>query len=163
MPILAELIGYGATADASHITLPAPGGLGAVRAAQRALEKAGLTPADIDHVNAHATSTPEGDKSELQAMRTVFGEGVGRIPITANRACSATRWGGRRDRGDRDDPRDPRGLRAADDQPGRPRSGRRGLRPHPDQATRHDIRIALSNSFGFGGQNTALIFQRWDA
>ncbi|MES1239255.1 MAG: beta-ketoacyl synthase N-terminal-like domain-containing protein, partial [Chloroflexota bacterium] len=55
---LAELVGYGATADASHITLPAPGGIGAVRAARRALEKAGLTPADVDHVNAHATSTP---------------------------------------------------------------------------------------------------------
>src|SRR5439155_7405323 len=81
--ILAELIGYGATADASHITLPAPGGIGAVRAARRALEKAGLTPADIDHVNAHATSTPEGDKAELQAIRTIFGEDAGRISITA--------------------------------------------------------------------------------
>ena len=75
--ILAELVGYGATADASHITLPAPGGIGAVRAARRALEKAGMTPADIDHVNAHATSTPEGDKAELQAIRTIFGEDAG--------------------------------------------------------------------------------------
>ncbi len=70
---LAELVGYGATADASHITLPAPGGIGAVRAARRALEKAGLEPAAIDHVNAHATSTPEGDRAELQAIRTIFG------------------------------------------------------------------------------------------
>src|SRR5690349_13482964 len=59
-PIFAELIGYGATADASHITLPAAGGVGAVGAARRALAKAGLRPEDIDHVNAHATSTPEG-------------------------------------------------------------------------------------------------------
>jgi 3-oxoacyl-[acyl-carrier-protein] synthase II len=59
--ILAEVIGYGATADASHITLPAPGGIGAVKAARRALAKAGIGPADLDHVNAHATSTPEGD------------------------------------------------------------------------------------------------------
>ena len=65
--LLAELVGYGATADASHITLPAPGGVGAVRAARRALDKAGLDPTEIDHVNAHATSTPEGDKAELQA------------------------------------------------------------------------------------------------
>ena len=84
--ILAELVGYGATADASHITLPAPGGIGAVRAARRALEKAGLTPDDIDHVNAHATSTPEGDKAELQAIRTIFGAGVGRVSVTANKS-----------------------------------------------------------------------------
>ena len=78
--------GYGATADASHITLPAPGGIGAVRAARRALEKAGLTPADIDHVNAHATSTPEGDKAELQAIRTIFGDDAGRVAVTANKS-----------------------------------------------------------------------------
>src|SRR6185295_15439391 len=83
---LAEIVGYGATADASHITLPAPGGIGAVRAARRALEKAGLTPADVDHVNAHATSTPEGDKAELQAIRTIFGDDVTRISITANKS-----------------------------------------------------------------------------
>src|SRR5437773_10750379 len=78
---LAELVGYGATADASHITLPAPGGIGAVRAARRALEKAGLSPDDVEHLNAHATSTPEGDAAELQAIRTIFGghaEKIGR-------------------------------------------------------------------------------------
>src|SRR5207247_3543130 len=83
---LAELVGYGATADASHITLPAPGGIGAVRAARRALEKAGLKPNEIDHVNAHATSTPEGDKAELQAIRTIMGQHAERIPITANKS-----------------------------------------------------------------------------
>ena len=85
-PILAELTGYGATADASHITLPAPGGIGAVRAARRALEKAGISPDEIDHVNAHATSTPEGDKAELQALRTIFGERAGEVAITANKS-----------------------------------------------------------------------------
>src|SRR4029450_5701622 len=59
---LAELVRYGAHADAAHTPLPAPGGIGAVRAARRALEKAGLDPSEIQHVNAHATSTPEGDK-----------------------------------------------------------------------------------------------------
>src|SRR3954447_26019949 len=83
---LAELVGYGATADASHITLPAPGGIGAVRAARRAIEKAGITPGDIDHVNAHATSTPEGDKAELQAIKTIFGDGATRLSITANKS-----------------------------------------------------------------------------
>ena len=83
---LAEIVGYGATADASHITLPAPGGIGAVRAARRALEKAGLAPEDVDHVNAHATSTPEGDKSELQAIKTILGEHAAETPITANKS-----------------------------------------------------------------------------
>src|SRR4029077_9350129 len=68
--ILGELIGYGATADGFHITLPPRGGSGSVRAAQRALRKAGLEPPDVDHLNAHATSTPEGDRAELQAIRT---------------------------------------------------------------------------------------------
>ncbi len=76
---LAELVGYGATADASHITLPAPGGIGAVRAARLALAKAGLAPEAIDHVNAHATSTPEGDKAELAAVRTIFGDHAERV------------------------------------------------------------------------------------
>ena len=83
---LAELVGYGATADASHITLPAPGGIGAVRAARRAFEKAGVTPEQVQHVNAHATSTPEGDKAELQAIKTIFGDHAGSLAITANKS-----------------------------------------------------------------------------
>src|SRR6185295_3026985 len=82
---LAEIVGYGATADASHITLPAAGGIGAVRAARRALEKAGLAPEAIAHVNAHATSTPVGDKAELQAIKTIFGSHASRVAITANK------------------------------------------------------------------------------
>ncbi len=157
--ILAELVGYGATADASHITLPAPGGIGAVRAARRALEKAGMTPADIDHVNAHATSTPEGDKSELQAIRTIFGDDVGRISVTANKSMMGHTLGGAgaieaivtmltiRDGCvpptiNLDDP----GPEAA------------GMDLTPNVAAKQQIRAALSNSFGFGGQNTALIF-----
>ena len=128
--ILAELVGYGATADASHITLPAPGGIGAVRAARRALEKAGLTPDDIDHVNAHATSTPEGDKAELQAIRTIFGAGVG-AGLGHGQQVDARPHPGRRrrDRGDHLDPDHPRFVRAADDQPGRPGSGGGRHRP----------------------------------
>ena len=84
--ILGELIGYGATADASHITLPAPGGMGAVRAARRAMEKAGVLPEEIDHLNAHATSTPEGDKAELQAIRTIFGDHAPRVAVSANKS-----------------------------------------------------------------------------
>ena len=74
---LAELVGYGATADANHITLPAPGGIGAIRAVRRALEKAGLTVDDVDLVNAHATSTPEGDRTEIDMLRGLFGTRAG--------------------------------------------------------------------------------------
>jgi 3-oxoacyl-[acyl-carrier-protein] synthase II len=160
---LAELVGYGATADASHITLPAPGGIGAVRAARRALEKAGMDPSGIDHVNAHATSTPEGDKAELQAIRTIFGDHAGNVAVTANKSTightlgaagaieaiatlMAIREGMIPPTINLDDP-DEHGA---------------GLDLTAGTATRRPVRAAMSNSFGFGGQNTALVFQRWD-
>ena len=162
--ILAEIVGYGATADASHITLPAPGGIGAVRAARRALAKAGLQPTDIAHVNAHATSTPEGDRSELQAIKTIFGDHAPKLSITANKSMightlgaagaieaiatiQTMREGCVPPTINLDDP-DPAGE---------------GLNLTPNVAQRQDVPIALSNSFGFGGQNTALIFRRWPA
>jgi 3-oxoacyl-[acyl-carrier-protein] synthase II len=161
---LAELVGYGATADASHITLPAPGGIGAVRAAQRALVKAGLTAEDVQHVNAHATSTPEGDKAELQAIKTIFGDHARSLDITANKSMIghtlgaagaieaittvlAIREG-----------RVPPTINLSDPDPEAD-----GLDLTPNTAASRDIRVALSNSFGFGGQNTALVFSRWDA
>ncbi len=159
---LAELVGYGATADASHITLPAPGGMGAVRAARRALDKASLVPTDIDHVNAHATSTPEGDKAELAAIRTIFGDHAPRVAVTANKSMLghtlgaagaieaivtilAIRHG-----------RIPPTINLASPDP-----AGEGLDLTPKAATTRDVRVAMSNSFGFGGQNTALIFARW--
>jgi 3-oxoacyl-[acyl-carrier-protein] synthase II len=161
---LAELIGYGATADASHITLPAPGGIGAVRAARRAIEKAGIAATDIDHVNAHATSTPEGDKAELQAIRTIFGDAAKRLSITANKSLmghtlgaagaieavltiQTIREGCVPPTINLVDP-DPEGA---------------GLDLTPNRSSVHPIRVALSNSFGFGGQNTALIFAAFGA
>ena len=161
-PILAEIIGYGATADASHITLPAPGGIGAVRAARRSLAKAGLRPEDIDHVNAHATSTPEGDKSELQAIRTIFGEHADDIPITANKSMIGHTLGAA---GAIEAIFTILSIREGCVPPTinleNPDPAAEGLDLTPDRAARHDIEIALSNSFGFGGQNTALIFRRW--
>jgi 3-oxoacyl-[acyl-carrier-protein] synthase II len=160
--ILAEIVGYGATADAAHITLPAPGGIGAVQAARRAFAKAGIGPGDIDHINAHATSTPEGDRAELQAIRAILGDRAGDVPVTANKSMIghtlgaagaieaivtilSIRNGCVPPTINLDDP-DPE----AD-----------GLDLTPNRAASHDIEIALSNSFGFGGQNTALIFRRW--
>jgi 3-oxoacyl-[acyl-carrier-protein] synthase II len=159
---LAELVGYGATADASHITLPAPGGIGAVRAARRAIEKAGIRPGDIQHVNAHATSTPEGDRAELQAIATIFGDGAGDVAITANKSMIGHTLG----------------AAGAIEAIATIQTIRDGCVPptinldDPDEASKGldivrgaarsmSVEVALSNSFGFGGQNSALVFRRW--
>ncbi|HET7030872.1 MAG TPA: beta-ketoacyl-ACP synthase II [Candidatus Limnocylindrales bacterium] len=160
--ILAEIVGYGATADASHITLPAPGGIGAVRAAQRALAKAGLEPADIVHVNAHATSTPEGDRAELQAIRTIFGEGAPNVSITANKSMIGHTLGAA---GAIEAIITIQTIREGCVPPTinleNPDPAGEGLDLTPNAARQRDVPIALSNSFGFGGQNTALIIRRW--
>jgi beta-ketoacyl-acyl-carrier-protein synthase II len=161
---LAELVGYGATADASHITLPAPGGIGAVRAARRALVKAGLDASAIDHVNAHATSTPEGDKAELQAIRTILGERAAEVPITANKSMLGHTLGAA---GAIEAIATVLTIRESCVPPTinlvDPDATAEGMDIVTGQAATRDITTALSNSFGFGGQNTALIFRRWDA
>ena len=161
---LAELVGYAATADASHITLPAPGGIGAVRAARNALAKAGMDPSEIDHVNAHATSTPEGDKAEIQAIKTIFGDHASKVSVTANKSMLGhtlgaagaieaivtiltIREGCVPPTLNLDDPDD----EAA------------GLNLVAGAAARQEVHAAISNSFGFGGQNTALVFRRFEA
>lgn len=160
---LAELIGYGATADASHITLPAPGGIGAVRAARRALHKAGLLPEDIDHLNAHATSTPEGDRAELQAIRTIFGEHAGSVSVTANKSMLGHTLGAA---GALEAIASVQAIRTRTVPPTinlvQPDEAAEGLDLTPGRAARRTIRTVLSNSFGFGGQNSALIFRRFD-
>jgi 3-oxoacyl-[acyl-carrier-protein] synthase II len=160
---LAELVGYGATADASHITLPAPGGIGAVRAARRALEKAGLEPSAIDHINAHATSTPEGDKAELQAIKTIMGDAAGKAAITANKSMIGHTLGAA---GALEAIATIQAIRTGCIPPTinleQPDEAAAGLDLTPGHAKQRDIRVALSNSFGFGGQNTALIFARWE-
>jgi 3-oxoacyl-[acyl-carrier-protein] synthase II len=162
--ILAELVGYGATADAYHLTLPAPGGSGAARAARHALDKAGLTPDDIDHVNAHATSTPEGDPTELEAITTILGDRSRPVTVTANKSMLGHTLGAAG------------GIEAVvtiqtirtgcvpptinlDD----PEETAANIDLVSGAAWQGSVRVALSNSFGFGGQNTALVFRRWDA
>jgi 3-oxoacyl-[acyl-carrier-protein] synthase II len=160
---LAEMVGYGATADASHITLPAPGGIGAVRAARRALVKAGLAAGDVQHLNAHATSTPEGDRAELQAIRTIFGEGAGSVTVTANKSMLGHTLGAA---GAIEAISTIMAIRTGCVAPTinlvDPDEAAEGLDLTPGRAKSRDIQVGLSNSFGFGGQNTALIFRRWD-
>lgn len=161
--VLAELVGYGATADASHIVLPAVGGVGAVRAARRALEKAGLVAEDIDHVNAHATSTVDGDRAELEAIKTIFGSHAPRVAVTANKSMLGHTLGAA---GAIEAIVTIQAMRHScvpptinlDD----PDPAAEGLDLTPGTAATRDIRLAISNSFGFGGQNSSLIFRRWD-
>jgi 3-oxoacyl-[acyl-carrier-protein] synthase II len=161
---LAELVGYGATADASHITLPAPGGIGAVRAARRALEKAGARADEVDHVNAHATSTPEGDKAEIQAIRTIFGDHAPKVAVSANKSMLGHTLGAA---GAIEAIATIQAIRTSCVPPTinleLPDAAAQGLDLVPNRAARRDITLAMSNSFGFGGQNTALVFRRWDA
>jgi 3-oxoacyl-(acyl-carrier-protein) synthase len=161
---LAELVGYGATADAYHITLPPPGGVGALRAARRALEKAGVAPHEVDHVNAHATSTPEGDPTELQALKALFGEHAPNVSITANKSMLGHTLGAAGALGAIASIQAirtgciPPTINLSDPDPAAD-----GLDLTPNQAKRRQVDVALSNSFGFGGQNTALVLRRWQA
>ena len=160
---LAELVGYGASADANHVTLPAPGGIGAIRAIRRALEKAGLGTDDVEHVNAHATSTPEGDRAELEMLHALFGERAGAVSVTANKSMLGHALGAA---GAIEAIATALALRDGvipptinlDD----PDQAAAGLDLTPRVARERPIRVALSSSFGFGGQNSALVFRRWD-
>jgi 3-oxoacyl-[acyl-carrier-protein] synthase II len=159
-PILAELSGYGTSNDAYHISAPAENGAGAALSMRWALEDAGLSPEQIDYINAHGTSTPLNDKSETQAIKSVFGEAAYSIPISSTKSMTGHLLGA---------------------------SGaleavicvqvlRHQILPptinyeHPDpecdldyvpnQARPHPVRHVMSNSFGFGGHNATLIFSQ---
>ena len=161
--ILAELAGYGATGDASHITLPAPGGEGGARAARRAIEKAGMQPHDIDHVSAHATSTPEGDPAELMGFKTVFGDHIANVSITATKSAIGHTLGAAGGIGAiaaiqaMRESRVPPTINLED-----PAPEAAGLDLTPLRAREREVRAALVNSFGFCGQNAAIVLRRWD-
>ena len=160
---LGEVVGYGATADASHVTLPAPGGVGALRAVRRALEKARLTVDDVEHVNAHATSTHEGDSTELEMLRGLFGDRAGEVSVTANKSMLGHALGAA---GSIEAIVTLRTLREGVIPPTinlhDPDEAAAGLDLTPNVARERSMRIAVSNSFGFGGQNSALVLRRWD-
>jgi 3-oxoacyl-[acyl-carrier-protein] synthase II len=162
--IYAEVCGYGASADAYHLTQPAPEGEGAQRAIRAALADAKLDPTQIDYVNAHGTSTPVGDLLELEGLRGVFGEHVSKgLWVSSTKSMTGHLLGAAG------------GLEALFcalalhegvvpptinlDKPA-PESAGFDLVPH--ESRRRAINIALSNSFGFGGTNASLILKRFE-
>jgi 3-oxoacyl-[acyl-carrier-protein] synthase II len=160
-PILAEVIGYGATADAYHLTQPAPEGEGAQRAMRAALLDAQLAPSDVDYVNAHGTSTPTGDVQELQAIRSVFGaHAQDHLWISSTKSAHGHLLGAAggleaviatltiRD-----------GVVAPTINLDSPDPACEGLELVPHTARRRATRVAMSNSFGFGGTNVTLVLR----
>ena len=159
--ILAEIVGYGMSGDAYHITQPAENGDGAFRVMRAALKDAKLAPEDIGYVNAHGTSTPLGDTLETLALKRVFGERAKQVPVSSTKSMTGHLLGGAG------------GLEAGisvlalRDQILPPTINQETPDPAcdldyvPNKARKASIEYALSNSFGFGGTNAALIFKRW--
>jgi 3-oxoacyl-[acyl-carrier-protein] synthase II len=158
--IVAEIIGYGMSGDAYHITSPAPEHEGAFRVMRNAIRDAKLTPNDIGYVNAHGTSTPLGDGLEAAAVRNLFGDY--RVPVSSTKSMTGHLLGGAG------------GLEAGitilalRDQILPPTINLEnqdedtiGMDFVPNQARSASLEYALSNSFGFGGTNSALVFKRW--
>jgi 3-oxoacyl-[acyl-carrier-protein] synthase II len=161
-PILAEVTGYGATADAYHITMPDEIGSGAARAMEVALRHAGMEPQDIDYINAHGTSTPANDRLETLALKTVFGEHIRGIPVSSSKSQFGHLLGAAgavegvacvlalRE-----------GLLPATINYGEP-DPNCDLDVVPNQPRPATLRNVASNSFGFGGHNVCLIFSRFE-
>jgi 3-oxoacyl-[acyl-carrier-protein] synthase II len=158
--IYAELVGYGMSGDAYHITAPQPTGDGAFRAMASAVKRAGISPSEIDYINAHGTSTPLGDEIELQAVQRLLGEGVNSLSMSSTKSAIGHLLGAA-------------GaveaifsILAIRDQIVPPTLNldnvsvetRIDLVPH--KARPREVECVLSNSFGFGGTNACLIFKR---
>ena len=159
--ILGEVIGYGMTCDAHHITSPIPGGVGGARAMSLAIADAGLQPMDIDYVNAHGTSTPANDSNETSAIKTALGDRARQIPVSSTKSMTGHLLGGSG------------GIEAV----AAVLALQHGVIPPtinhqnpdpacdldvvPNQAREQIISTALSNSFGFGGHNVCLAFRRY--
>ncbi len=159
--ILAEIVAYGATADSYHITQPIENGEGAAKAMQIALQNAGLAPTEIDYINAHGTSTPLNDVTETRAIKSVFGDYAYRIPISSTKSMTGHMIG----------------CAGAAEAAICILTIQHGIIPptinltHPDPECNLDyvpnvarpakVTTALSNSFGFGGHNSVLVFRRF--
>ena len=161
--ILAELTGYGLSCDAYHMTSPPPGGIGAVKAIKNALKRARIGPEKVDYINAHATSTSVGDITETQAIKTAFGSYAHKVAVSSTKSMTGHLLGAA-------------GaveliacIKAMEESIIPPTINLQNPDPEcdldyvPNYAREQKIDCALSNSFGFGGHNAALIVQRFES
>ncbi|MEW5876672.1 MAG: beta-ketoacyl-ACP synthase II [Acidobacteriota bacterium] len=162
-PILCEVLGIGMTGDAYHITAPCEDGDGAARVMAAALKDAGIAPEQVDYINAHGTSTPHGDRIETVAIKRVFGEHAYKLAVSSTKSATGHLLGAAG------------GLEtgitalvvARDVIPptlnlDKPDEGC-DLDYVPHQARKQTVRVALSNSFGFGGTNACIVLGKWEA
>lgn len=159
--IYAEVTGYGATSDAYHVVASHPEGKGAYLAMKLALQEAGVEPPNVDVISAHATSTQVGDRSEVAAIKRLFGEEAYRIPVTANKSMIGHMFGAAG------------GVEAIAlvqmIRDGRipPTINQETADPEcdldfvPNEARRKDVRVGISNSFGFGGHNAVIVLEKF--
>jgi len=159
--IYAEVIGYGLSGDAHHITAPADDGDGGFRAMTAALKRAGMTPDDIDYVNAHGTSTPLGDAIEFRAIKRLFGDAAAKISMSSTKSAIGHLLGAA---GAVEAIYSVLALRDQLVPPtlnlDNPSEGIEGIDLVPHTAKKRPVRAVLSNSFGFGGTNASLIFAK---
>lgn len=160
--ILAEIVGYGMSGDAYHISAPSEDGDGAIRVMRAALDDAGVKPEQVDYINVHGTSTPRGDAGETLAMKKVFGDHAKKVSISSTKSMIGHLLGASG------------GVEAGitslalRDQSIPPTINLDNPDPEcdldytPNQMRRTEVRYALSNSFGFGGTNGALLFKRFE-
>jgi 3-oxoacyl-[acyl-carrier-protein] synthase II len=158
--IYAELVGYGMSGDAHHMTQPLENGEGAARCMRNALRDAGLNPAQVDYVNAHGTSTPAGDVAEVRAIKTALGEHAGQVAVSSTKSMTGHLLGAAG------------GVEAIfsvlaiRDQVAPPTINQFTADPAcdldfvPNQARDMKIDVAISNSFGFGGTNGTVVFKK---
>jgi len=159
--IFGELVGYGSTADAYHISMPAENGAGAAKAMELALAEAGIRPSEVDYINAHGTSTPLNDKSETAAIKRVFGEAAYNVPISSTKSVHGHLLGAT-------------GaleailcLQALRDNVIPPTINYETPDPEcdldyvPNEARPASLQVVVSNTFGLGGHNATLVFRRW--
>ncbi len=159
--IYAEMVGYGMSADAYHMTAPEPEGLGAIASMRLALEDAGLPPEEVDYINAHGTSTPVGDVAETKAIKKVFGEHSYRLAVSSVKSMTGHLLG----------------AAGGVESLATVLTVHRGVIPPtinldepdpecdldyvPNKARQAEVRVALTNSFGFGGTNATLVFTQY--
>lgn len=161
--IYAEIVGYGSTGDAHHITAPAPNGEGGARAMSEALKDAGIEPSEVQYINAHGTSTPYNDEYETLAIRTVFKEHADDLLVSSTKSMTGHMLGGA---GGMEAIITAMSLKEGKVHPTINLTNPApecDLNYVPDGAVEADLKYAVSNSLGFGGHNASLVFKKYEA